>query len=371
MELNEKDVLKLAKERREEFVAWTTDDFINQPLKEAVMAAALKARPEATTGDIVGFLNDIRSDIYQEKLGQVYPHISFLGRPYVEFQTLSRLCKHLNIEFGGTSEAHGPAMTTGPADIVFSTMYLDVQKVEGVKGLAALERAIAEADARKAAKAAEAAKAAKARPAAKPSAPGDLAKSRWASNEEASAGPAPKDDAGVDGTTPVTASKDTAAAQNDSKALVLLITPEEKALAGSEPEHPMSVAWKHIQPDVKLPEWPDYPDHELGQFDIPFPPARDWEACFGCCRRDLWRLMHPAVQVGCQVNGKGFRKVVVRLRDGQPMTPFNQLELFRSWCGVASWARQLAKENQDITIRDFLLKYLKDSAREMYVLALQ
>ncbi|KID98716.1 hypothetical protein MAJ_05372, partial [Metarhizium majus ARSEF 297] len=350
MELNEKDVLKLAKERPEEFVAWTADDFKNQPLKEAVMAAALNARPGASVDALISLLNDIRSDIYQEKLGQVYQRVSFLGRPYVEFQTLSRLCKHLDIEFGGTSEAHCPAMTTGPADIVFSTMYLKAQDAEEAKVVAMLQRAMVEAKARKAAKAAEAAKT------AKPSAPGDLAKSRWASNQEASAGPAPKD---------------TAAAPKDSKAPAELSKGKEKARAASEPEDPLGVAWKHIQPDVKLPEWPDSADHELGQFDIPFPAARDWEACFGRCRRDVWRLMHPAVQVGCQVNGKGFRKVVVRLRDGQPVTPFNQLELFRSWCGVASWARQLAKENRDITITDFLGKYLKDSARGMYPLDLQ
>lgn len=291
MSLNEKEVLKQAQEQPEEFVAWTADDIINQPLKEAVFKAVFKARPETTTDAVMHLLHDLRSDIYKEKLDQVYPHISFLGRPYVEFQMLSRLCQQFDIKISETTEVYCPDRTNRPADIVFSSMYLKRQKVEAVNVVAALERDIAEANARKAAKATPK--------------DGDLMKMAW-----------------------------------------------ERAIGGAE-----------------LPEWPDSANHELGLFDIPFPPGRDWEACYGRSGQNLWLYVSPAVRVDCLVHIKGFYKFVVRLRDEQPATPFNHLELFRSWAGIAAWANELIKRDRDIPITDFMESYLRVSiinARDMF-----
>ncbi|KFG80752.1 hypothetical protein MANI_017519 [Metarhizium anisopliae] len=289
MSLNEKEVLKQAQEQPEEFVAWTADDIINQPLKEAVFKAVFEARPETTTDAVMHLLHELRSDIYKEKLDQVYPHISFLDRPYVEFQMLSRLCQQFDIKISQTSEVHCPEVTIGPADIVFSTIYLKRQKVEAVNVVAALERDIAEANARKAAKA--------------------------------------------------------------------------------TPETSMKMAWEKVMGGAELPEWPDSADHELGLFDIPFPPGRDWEACYGRSGQKLWLYVSPAVRVDCLVNIRGLFKFVVRLRDDRPATPFNQLELFRSWAGIAAWANELIKGDRDIPITDFMESYLSVSAinaRDMF-----
>ncbi|KAG8418845.1 hypothetical protein J3459_011973 [Metarhizium acridum] len=83
MSLNEKQVLKQAKEQPEEFIAWTPDDIINQPLKEAVMAAVLRARPSATVEGVMDLLNDMRVNMYKEKIRELTPRVPVLGKPFI------------------------------------------------------------------------------------------------------------------------------------------------------------------------------------------------------------------------------------------------------------------------------------------------
>ncbi|KAK9438457.1 hypothetical protein VB005_08017 [Metarhizium brunneum] len=352
MALNEQQVLKLAKEKPEEFVAWAEGDIVNQPLKETVMAAVRNVRPHVTTGQVMSLLHDMRSEVYQEKLRELTPPVTILGRPFVEFKMMEKLCRMLGISMWWMTERYCPAQTTEPADIVYSTMYLKAQEATKARLVEKFQRFKLEREARESSQPA-------AKPVTKPSAPGDLGKSRWAPNTEAAAGPAPKDDSGV---ASGKSSKDTAA----TKPAAPSAGGKGKAREMDPSEEALRSAWKSImgsEAPPSWPAWPGFPHHEFGTFDIPFPPERDWEACYGRPGRDLRLYVSPAVQVDCHVYGEGFRKLVVRLRDQQAATPFNHMELFRSWAGLAAWANQLAKGNQDIPITDFMKNYLRVSVK--------
>ncbi|KAG8418844.1 hypothetical protein J3459_011972 [Metarhizium acridum] len=248
-------------------------------------------------------------------------------------------------------------------------MYLKAWDTEEAELLALMKQMRLEAMARKARESSRAV--------AKLSSLGGLAKSRWAPESEASAGPAPKDDAGVDCMASGESSKGTAAAEpvlKDGRVdpIAPVACPKgkgKKSVAPEEEMEEMRSAWTSIMGSEIVPGWPAWPESqhdECGTFGIPFPPERDWEACYERPSQNLWLYMSPAVQVLCQVSGEGLRKLVVRLRDQQAATPYNQLQLFRSWSGIAAWAHQLARGGQDIPITEFMDIYFRVSARDVF-----
>ncbi|KHN97397.1 uncharacterized protein MAM_04994 [Metarhizium album ARSEF 1941] len=106
-----------------------------------------------------------------------------MGMPYVQFKVLGRLCQSLGVSIWEIREEHCPVMTTGPADIVYSTTYLKACEAEKAEQIPRMKEAMLDRAAKRGRE--------ESRQAPVP-VHGDLAKSRWAPGS--AAGPAPRED---------------------------------------------------------------------------------------------------------------------------------------------------------------------------------
>ncbi|KAG8405479.1 hypothetical protein J3458_022133 [Metarhizium acridum] len=81
MTLNEKDVLKQAKENPEELSIWQPEDIINMPLTMIVLAEVLAPFPLWSTETVWCLFHNMRSELYKENIQASTPRVPILEKP--------------------------------------------------------------------------------------------------------------------------------------------------------------------------------------------------------------------------------------------------------------------------------------------------
>lgn len=115
-------VLTTATKHPEVAVKWTLDEIVKDSLGDTVVKALHRIYRDQGQDVMLALLDDARRHVYKDYLAD---GIAVLGKPFVRFQMFTAACDHAKVHMKELDDSNCPSHMEGPADIVYSTMFLD------------------------------------------------------------------------------------------------------------------------------------------------------------------------------------------------------------------------------------------------------